>query len=157
MKNSFLKLLLTVLIIIYLVTLYGCVKVQTQKGIKKPGDTEVTQKPQYNTEDNGDPFKLQVTDPSYASIKEYVDAKADNWSASWSNDSTKVAFWIYDTNKDECRMYLWKVGENEPVYLGEETKDYYPCTFLWSPDDKYILADSGTSVLRAVKKAIIPS
>jgi hypothetical protein len=65
---------------------------------------------------------------------------------SWSSDNTVLAFAIEnEDNTSYGQVYLWKVGEREPVFIDEE---FVICDICWSRDEKYFYVDSGTDVVR---------
>lgn len=93
-----------------------------------------------------DYLKLSIS--TYNSISVLLKGRKNISDIKWSNDKSQVAFGVYDeySYADEAFMFIWRVGAKEPIKI-DSPKDRY-CNFFWSPDDKYIIADTGTSVLR---------
>ncbi|SEB51005.1 hypothetical protein [Paenibacillus sp. GP183] len=64
----------------------------------------------------------------------------------WSPNHKMVAFLKGNPNDQSGDAYIWKVNEDRPFQIingGIQIKE-----FNWSPDSKFMLADSGTSPLR---------
>jgi len=91
---------------------------------------------------------LKLSNSTYNSISALLKSKKNISDIEWSNDESQVVFAVYDeyAYSGKAFMYIWKVGMSEP-YEVDAPKDRY-CNFFWSPDDKYIVADTGTSVIR---------
>jgi outer membrane murein-binding lipoprotein Lpp len=86
--------------------------------------------------------KADNADEIKAALKNMKDAYA----IEWSNDGTAVAFARGDKETVNGQMFLWKLGDREPVSIGD--KDLEICNFYWSPDSRHVIADIGTSVVR---------
>ncbi|WP_239615698.1 hypothetical protein [Cohnella mopanensis] len=70
-------------------------------------------------------------------------AQENVYNIEWSPDYRTVAY--CQGNEYESKAYVWKVGDESAVEIPGEPDTYY---FEWSSDSKFLLLDSGTSVLR---------
>lgn len=89
---------------------------------------------------------LILIDSSFESIDNLLKGQKEVVQVSWSPDKRYVAFSVGNMGWDD-RMYLWKSGESSPFEV-EGVKDRI-CSFLWSPNNNYVLADSGSSITRS--------
>lgn len=161
-SSSFIKIVIaTVLLCIIVFSSIGCSSVKqkpssTDSAVKSIGNqSEVkstvneAQSDQIDSSGNeGNTFdisSLKVTDSSYESIDNLLKNQKKVVQISWSPANHYVAFSVGDMGWDD-QMYLWKLGESEPVEI-KDAKDRI-CSFLWSPDNNYVLADAGSSVQR---------
>lgn len=92
--------------------------------------------------------QLKLPDSTYESInrlfKDY-----DNVQYGWSNSKQYVAFNLTDQveNENTPVLYIWKAGNSEPAVV-KGAKWFGFGDFYWSPDDSYLLFDTGTDVAR---------
>lgn len=96
-------------------------------------------------ENTYDLSSLQLSDSRYETIDNLLKSHKEVQQISWSPDRQSVAFSIGDLGWDD-QMFLWEAGKSEPVAI-EGAKGRI-CGFSWSPDNRYVLADAGSSIQR---------
>ncbi|NLI90680.1 MAG: hypothetical protein GX434_00350 [Peptococcaceae bacterium] len=87
---------------------------------------------------------LKVVESSFDSIDSLLKER-DIELISWSPDRSAVAF--SSGKQMDQQLYLWQPGKTEPVELAK-VKDRI-CELIWSPDNRYVVADAGTSISRS--------
>ena len=98
-----------------------------------------------NAESAFDISSLKLSNSSFGLIDDLLKKQKKVIQISWSSDRYYVAFSVGNMGWDD-KMYLWEIGESQPVEI-RDMKDRI-CGFSWSPNNNYVLADSGSSVQR---------
>lgn len=91
-------------------------------------------------------LQLKIAQSSYMSIDNLLKSHGRINEISWTSEKTMAVFSMSDNGWDD-EMFIWQVGHEEPQKI-EGINDIL-CSFIWSPDGKYVIADSGTSVCRS--------
>lgn len=122
----------------------------TSQPTQNTGDT-ATQKQEPSAEKLGDvlkPEQLKLSSSDYQTINNVLKDRKNISDISWSKGKNLVVFALYKeaSGDDTAALYMWKVGKTEPSIV-DIPKDRFG-EFFWSPNEEYIIADAGTSVVR---------
>ncbi len=126
----------------------GCSGVRQEPNPNDSSEQSIENRTGADNQDNtiqADFSLFEVSDSSYESIDNFLKSRKDVQQINWSSDRRIVAFSVGKLGWED-QMLLWEVENNQPVVI-KGVRDRI-CGFVWSPDNRYILADAGSSIQR---------
>lgn len=168
MYNDSFKRIITVLLTLSILSiLWGCSKkidkdtvpvqtsspaseVQVPKTVEPPPSSAPANTQTPAGKSNTDilkPESLKLPAGDYESIKKILESSKNIYGIKWSYNKYMTTFFLFKEENESQQMYIWKIGMTEPIIINEAIV-YNLGEVYWSPNDEYIIIDSGTDVKR---------